>query len=1030
MNKTLSLGSSLLVISLFVAKLTFGSLVNEKHHHVIKSFPDYYGWDVKDADTLRLVKGKVISAEDGQPIAGVSVTVKDGGGTIGAITDQDGHFSLKVPQGTTRIIFSAVGYQKQEVILSGLNVYNISLQYLAKGLEEVTVVAYGKQKLSSYTGSLGELNPDSYEKVPRENVMESIQGNVSGVRISKGDGQAGSPVSIQIRGKGSIINESSPLYVVDGVPIDVATGVDYRIFGGYTTSGLAGIDPEDIAGVTVLKDAAATSLYGSRAANGVILITTKKGKAGKTRLHLSVQQGRNKIGLLKRGLPLNTTEMLELLREGYANAGNDVSQFPELLKTNDIDTTQYTDWVDALTRTGNFGKYYLSMSGGSDKTQFLVSGGYENSQGTLGKLDYKKGTARISVKSQLLDRLTINGDLSAYYQRTANTGATFGWLAGPVGALYQMQPWLKIYNDDGTFNLGFNSTYNPIAVQEYSKNVSTATNVTGTVSATLELIKGLNFETRENFLITYGLTDIFSPDWFGWGRNYGGIGEYHGSVRKSWVTSNILRYNHTFGDKHYIEALAGYEAQNVMIETQYAEGEQYLPGIQWMSGASYTDGNSSDFTQSSVVGSFFNLQYHYDENYFVNASVRRDGSSRFGPKRRYGTFWSVGAGWNIKGTLLKNVKPVSALKLRSSYGVNGSQDLGNFDYASVYGTGYDYSGSPGFVFAQFANPLLTWEQNAPFDIGIDFGFLDNRIFGSIDYYSRITSRLLLARKLPSTSGLTTFTDNYGKMKNSGVEISLSTRNIVAKGKDGLNWTTEFNISTVKNKILYIPTPTIGTATITETGSSFYTWYLPAYAGADPQTGVQLWYTDEKKTQTSTNYNDAIRLKMGSAFPDFYGGLKNTFTYHNFDFSFLLYADWGRKIFSNHPGLESDGSGAFTYNKVISRYSYDNRWQKPGDITDAPKIVYKGHAPEASSSRWLWDGSYIRLRDVTLGYTLPQQAAKKIGLQKVAFYIQGSNLALYVPDKHVIYDPETGPDGILDLKTPINRSIVLGVGIDF
>ncbi|HEY5408386.1 MAG TPA: SusC/RagA family TonB-linked outer membrane protein [Ginsengibacter sp.] len=1062
MNKISSIGTSLLIISLLLAKSIFGSMTNENrfikssasHAHsvnfIIESgktnifsptgmlervYTDLSklkvsALTVNAADTIRRIKGKVISSEDGQPLAGVSVIVKDSHIPVGTVTNQNGNFSINIPEGIKKVIFSFIGYQTQEVVLSESNAYNISLKSLVKGLSQVVVVAYGKQNLASYTGSVGILKPEAFQKAPREDAIESLQGNVAGVLASNDDGQPGSPVEIEIRGVGSINASTQPLYVVDGVPIETTTGINYGSYGGATTTGLAGINPNDIASITVLKDAAATSIYGSRAANGVVIITTKSGESGKARIHFSVQQGFNKIDIMKRGYPLNTSEMIELLREGWANAGKNSDGFVPALEAAGVDTTQNTNWVKALTRIGAFRQYYLSLSGGNAKTQYFISGGYDNNQSTLGKMQYKRGTAKISLKSQPLKSLSINASVSSYYQETLQSVASNSFAASSTGSIYKMQPWLKIYNADGSYNLGFNLTYNPVAVENLVKLTGTAYNTAGDVGAKLDIFKGLSFETKEHLELTYGETDFFCPAGVAWSRSTDGIGWLQTSIDKSWVTSNLLRFTHDFNHQH-LEAFIGYEAQDVLVTGSYTGAQDFIPNLETLSAASTPTNASSTNTESSLAGTFLNAQYNYKQNYFVSASVRRDGSSRFGAQRRYGNFWSVSAGWSIQNTLLKNISWISFLKLRSSYGTNGNQGIGDYAFAPLYGAGYNYNNQAGYVFSQFGNPVLTWEQNAPFDVGVDFGLWGNRLTGTIDYYERTSNRLLLNVPLPATSGLSSYSDNFGSMRNSGFEISLNSKNLISQKKNGLKWATNFNLSTEKNVVLSIPSTIISGDQIHEIGSDYFTWYFPAYAGVDPQTGVALYYSDASRTKTTTNYNEAPALKMGSSLPKFYGGLTNTFEYEHFTLSFLLFINWGNKIYDEHSvSYDSDGSRGFSYSGSLSRYTYDNRWQKPGDKTDIPKIIYLGPVPNYPSSRWLWNGSYVRLRDISLTYSLPAKMIQRIGLQEVDIYARGSDLLSWVPDKHVIYDPETGSNGLVDLNDPINKTLIFGLDINF
>lgn len=978
-------------------------------------------------DTLRHISGRVMTIEDDTPLMGASVQIK--GTNIGTVTGKDGRFEMKVPKGTKSIEVHFLGYHTKIVQLSSTNTYEVSLAIMNKELDEV-VVAYGTIDKASITGSLGTLKPEAYQGAPRENVIQSLQGNVAGVTASRGNGQPGATINVHIRGKGSINASSAPLYVVDGVPIETSTGIDYGSYGGYTTSGLAGLNPDDIASVTVLKDAAATSIYGSRAANGVIIITTKEGKTGEVKLHLSAQHGISNISVLNRNRPLNTKEMLELLREGWVNAGKNPADFVPKLEDEEIDTTQNTDWLNALTRTGTFNQFYLSLSGGSAKTHYFASGGYYDTKASLRNLHYKRGTARMSLESKPMKGFSVNVGLSSYFQQTLNAQRVSNWLASPVRALYRMQPWVPIYNSDGSYNFGFNSTYNPVAVINETGHDGKAYNIEGNVGAKLNIAKGISLETKEAFSLISGNTTMFFPGEFGWGRNTNGRGYTRTSLYKVWTTSNLLRYTHTFKERHNVVAYIGYEAQNYLSTGTYAEATDFIPNLQTLGSASTPAVVSSSNTEHSLVGTFLHAEYNYNRSYFISGSIRRDGSSRFGAERRFANFWSIGVGWDLHKTLLQNASFISTLKLRSSYGTNGNQGIDNYASTGRYGSGYDYADHAGYAFTQYENPLLTWEQNQPFDVGVDFGLFGERLTGSIDYYERNTTRLLLDMPIPTTSGLDDYTVNYGSMKNSGWEVTLSSRNIVSKQTNGLNWNTDFNISTLKNEITKLPQTIITDHYIREVGGNYYTWYLPAYAGVDPQTGEKLWYSSLDKSQTTTDYNDAVRIKDGSSMPKFYGGLTNTFTFNNFNLSFLLFYNWGNKLYDIRGTVaNSDGADGFSPTAKLSRYTYENRWQKPGDKTDVPKIVFDGPSPHLSS-RWLTGGSYVRLRDISFSYSIPKNVLNTIKIQSASVYLRANNLFTYIKDRRTVFDPEQDIDGQLAMQTPLNKTIILGIDINF
>lgn len=974
------------------------------------------------------ITGTVTDVKTGDPLIGVNILVI--GSSNGAATDVNGHYEVAVPSPQDTLRFTYIGYKTKMVPLNGRTKVDVQMSPSVISLgDQLVVVAYGTTEREDFTGSIATVSPEAFESVPRVSALQSLQGNVAGVRVTRSNGQPGAPVSVYIRGKGSVNASSSPLYVVDGVPVETGGGIEYGSYGGYSTSGIAGINPADIASMTVLKDAAATSIYGSRGSNGVILITTKKGNSGEIGVHFSTQYGFNTMMWAEKNRPLNTAEMLELLKEGWVNDGRDPNDFAQELIDNEIDPNHSTNWQDALTRTGSMKKYYLSLSGGSDKTTYFVSGGFYDTESSLKFLNYKRGTARVSVTTKPIKSLRVNVGLSANVQKTLNAQRTSGWLASPVRAIYRMQPWIPIYNSDGSYNFGFNTTYNPVAVVSETNHKGLSRKIKALIGLNLNITKELEFESKADLSYTSGVTNMFFPGDFGWGRNTEGRGYVRNNLYTVWTTSNILRYNHTFNSRHSFESYVGMAAQKYSHSGSYASATGFPPGLKTLGSASTPSVIDAYTTENTIVGVFLNANYSYNDMLNLSASVRRDGSSRFGTENRYGNFWSVGAGWIFNETLLPDVNFISLLKLRGSYGTSGNQELGNYESTGRYGTAV-YGGATGFYFSQYANSLLTWEKAKQFDIGIEFGLLRNRITGVIDYYQRTTSGLLYDRPLPATSGRTSITQNFGSMQNSGIEFNLTSRNIVSLRDNGFNWTTNFNISTLKNKVIKIPNTEITSYYMRKEGLNYYTWYLPAYAGVDPQTGEKLWYSSKDKSQTTTDYDDAVRLKFGNSMPKFYGGLTNTLNYKNLTFSFMLYFNWGNKIYDlRGTATNSDGSEGFNTSGKLSRYTYENRWQKSGDITDVPKIVFDG--PDSHrSSRWLASGDYIRLRDISLGYNIPSKWLNKINIKNMKIYIQASNVYTYVRDDRVRYDPEQSIAGQEAQRTPKNRTLVLGLDLDF
>ncbi|NLR68357.1 SusC/RagA family TonB-linked outer membrane protein [Chitinophaga varians] len=971
-----------------------------------------------------IVSGQVTDIS-GHALPGVSIRIA--GVNKGATTGTDGQFRMMAPP-TGTLVCSFIGYEEQKVAISNRSTLNIVLKDDARGLNEVVVVAYGVQTKGSLTGSAVMVNSALYDKAPRSSFQESLQGNVPGLQSTNGSGQPGSVPSIRIRGIGSITAGSTPLYVVDGVPVVTDDLTDFNV------NSLAGINSADIASISVLKDAAAASIYGSRAANGVILITTKTGRPGRTRISVSAQQGVNTLTIPKGNYPLNTHEMIELLREGWYNKndGSGEAGFIRELQARGIDTTVNTNWMNLLTRSGSYTQANLSAAGGTDKTRFYVSGGYYDSKSALRGVDYQRMTGKLNLSNQATDRLSFNVNLSLAYQK-ANAVGDVGLLANPVRSFARIQPWLRVYNPDGSYDFSYNTSFNPVAVLNEVTRTGAIYGLLAGAGAKYVIIDGLSLESKISLDLNYARSNSFYPPNFGDGRNTNGRAYVNNNLWNNWVSTSILRYQRRWG-QHGINTFAGFEAQRTRNTGNNASATNFLPGKSELADASRPEFISSVNAANSLTGVFLNAGYDYQQKYYLSGSIRRDASSRFGAQKRGANFWSVGVAWNIyKEGFMHDIPGINELKLRASYGSNGNQAIDNYASLSLYNPANDYDGKPGYVLGQYPNPYLTWEQNKPFNAGIDFSVLKNRISGTVEYYNRVTSRLLLNVPVSSTNGITTVFRNNGEMRNSGWEVSLSSRNVLPTRPESFSWRTDFNFSTLKNTITRLDNP-MTSIYKREVGGDFYQFYLVGYAGADPQTGEALWYTNADKTATTKVYGEAQRFNQGSALPKFYGGITNHFSYKGFELSFQFFYNWGNKVYDNWGSFtESDGSGGFGASSKLSRRIYENRWQHPGDITNIPKVVFGGTQTGLSnqaSSRFLYDGSFIRLRDLLLAYNLPQLWLSKAGLTEARVYFRGNNLWMYVKDRQLTMDPEVPVTGDYDQRPPIFKTFLVGVDVNF
>ena len=975
----------------------------------------------------KIINGTVLNAKDNSPLPNVSVKLLNS--KKGTTSKADGSFSIEIKNGD-KVEFSRVDMISKTVILSEANKV-VLLQESENNLKDVLVIAYGNQKRNSFTGAIGTIKNTTLESAPNASVQETLQGNMAGVQSTNATGQAGGVPQIRIRGIGSINASATPLYVIDGIPV-VSGDIS-----GLNSNTIAGLNANDIQSMTVLKDASATSLYGSRAANGVILITTKSGVSGKTKINFTYQKGYNNNTLAPEQKTLNTEEYLQYYKEGWVNSGKPESSFDSLLTANSINRSVNTDWFKEILRQGQYSQYNLNASGGNEKNTYFISGSYYKSDATTKGIDYDKATFRVNVNSELTKRLSLKAGFSGSFQRTSNfLGGSF--FANPIRAMYRLAPWLPVYKSDGTYDLSYNSGYNPVAVIQTTNRNAKTYNFSANTSAKYEIAKGLTFEGTYALDFNHAFKSIYYDP--GVGNLYiavGGAIENYSQDITNWVATNIIRYKKDFTTKHSFEAFAGYEAQkrndvDISIEVNGIAAGTTTPA----GGASpvLTTGTASGNT---LISKFLNTNYTYDDRFFVSGSLREDASSRFARNFRSAIFWSVGAGWNIQNEPFFKSNWVNELKLRASYGYTGNQGIDNFESQGLYSAGSDYNLQSGLSLSQLSNDNLTWEKNIPLNIGLDFSLLKGRISGSVEWYDRISSDLLISQSIPSLNGVSSVTVNNGAMKNTGVEFTISSVNISPSSPKGFKWVTDFNFTTNRNRITDIDSAYSSSASYDRRiGNDFYTHYQRGYAGVNPANGEALWYTSSAKDSTTNKFSTSLpRIANGSASPKFYTGMTNSFSYHDFKLSFQLYAYWGNTIYDQYGYFQkSDANIGFSdQSNGLSKYEYARRWTTPGQITDVPKPVFLGdQSSNASyeSSRFLYDGSYIRLRDITLSYNLPKSILAKAKINTARVYVRGQNLYTYTVDKRFNTDPEVSVDGTMSQRPPVFSTLLFGLDINF
>jgi TonB-linked SusC/RagA family outer membrane protein len=870
----------------------------------------------------RTISGKVTD-EKNNAISNATIVVK--GTQTGTTTDANGNYSLTVSSRATTIIVSYLGMGDKEIeINASSDRYDVTLSTKTKDLAEVVVVGYGTQRRSNIASSISTVKAPEIENRPYTSVDQMLEGKVSGLQAPLSTGQPGANQQVIIRGIGSVSAGTSPLYVVDGLIINSGDLTSNTI----TANALSGLNPNDIESVNILKDAQATSIYGSRGANGVIIITTKKGRAGRTQFRADAEIGVNKLADLPANARfLNTDEYIMLLKEGVINVGGTQQDAEDIAQAFGEGNGANSNWKDIVTRTGQQQQFNLSVSGGDVKNQFYASAGYFNQQATVVASDFKRYSIRVNYKHTASDKLafTINLNGSNSMQHTPLNSGNF---ANPVGSLPFLRPTQNPYNADGTLNItDFNNgNYNPLYIAKYDINRLNTTLVQGMLGAEYSILKNLKFSSHFgidfNYLEEYNYLNQFHGD----GAGSGGIALPIDSRFFNWIATNQLDYTTAFNNdsKLRLDAKLGYEAQKnkAYVLSTTSQGFPPTNDLYLSVNAATPTLAKASASDYDIAGVYSAATLGYDSKYIVSGSFRRDGSSRFSVNNRFGNFWSAGVAWNIdKESFIRNFSFVSGLKVRASYGTSGNAAIGNYAWRPTVHYGNNYGGQPGGVFDVVGNENLTWESTKQTDIGMDAGFLNNRISFVFDWYKRLSDRLLFSNPLSATTGFISFVDNIGKVENKGIEFTI---NITPVRTKNFTWDLSFNISHNKNTVVSLPggkdIPN-GAFRISQ-GRDFQTFYVREWAGVDPANGDPLWWVDSSHKQTTNNYSSAKRQFIGSASPKYFGGLSSTFTYMGIDLQTEFVYNYGNMVTDGWIFYAIDG--AFP---DLNKYAINlQRWQ--------------------------------------------------------------------------------------------------------
>lgn len=982
------------------------------------------------AAQMRSVSGTVTDGANGGPLEGVAVVGK--GTTIGVYTDGEGRYSINLPKEIESLTFNYVGYAVLDVLVGNQSVINVTMTEL-QVMDEIIITGYGAQIKRELTGNIAKVSGADINSIPVPSFEQALQGRAAGVFIEAANGKPGGAVKVRVRGTSSVSASSQPLYVVDGMIITASSQADPS---DAPMNPLADINPQDIQSVEILKDASASAIYGARGANGVIIITTKRGQAGNTQFNVDMQTGFSRPTGEREFL--NSEEFIQLFQRAAVGAGrydfaNDISgytseqeaiddnvafvesrfrRYDGHLPWDDAGQRANTDWQRLGFRDGanaRMNQINVSASGGSTKTRFYMSGNYNKQEGILVGNSQERMSGRLNLDHEANDRLSFGLKMSV--SRVFNDRVADDNEFTTIMQIVALAPITPPRNPDGRlYDRPVTTYYNPLVEDEDASYHTKAFRNLSTGYLEYKLFSGLKWRSELS-------ADIFTVnDDRYWGSRTllglatNGQGSSRWSQTTNVLTSHYLNFEKTFAEQHNLNLTGGMEFQKSRTDITSVSGQSFpLDLLKTLASAAEITGGSSSYTEFSFLSYFARAYYNYNRKYFLTLSGRYDASSRFGANNRWGFFPSASAGWIIsEESFLQGSSAISFLKLRASIGTTGNAEIGNFAALGLYGPA-PYAGNSTLQPTQIPNPDLGWEKTVQFDAGIDFGLINDRLSGELDVYVKNTSDLLLNVPVPATTGFRTQLQNLGSMRNQGVEFVLNSNNLVGKFK----WNTSFNIALNRNEVL-----SLGNDTIIDNGGSRYmnvvkvghpigAFYGAAYAGADPANGDALFYINGEGSGTTNNYNDANFVILGNSIPTTLAGLSNTFSYSGLELTVFFQGAFGQQIHNAAGGFMSCNACWFD-NQTRDQMNY---WDKPGDVTSVPEPrLGFSNGDQSRSGRYLSPGSFVRLRTATLSYTLPSSWMEKINIRSARIYATGQNLLTFT--KYDGWDPEVTSDFLI------------------
>jgi TonB-linked SusC/RagA family outer membrane protein len=975
------------------------------------------------------IRGVVTDSMSGMPVAGAMVSLA--GTDRGTLTGANGlYFFRNLAAGTYTVAVEHIGFgraSREAVVAQNATVtLDFALASTTVELSELVVVGYGQRTRMEVTSSIATLQAAELVDVPIASIDAAMQGQLPGVQVVQNAGNPGNAMTVRIRGNTSVTANNQPLYVVDGVPILQEDYTQISI-GGQNLSAITGLAPDEIESIDILKDASAAAIYGSRGSNGVVLITTRRGRAGAPRATFSVYTGwadaDTRLDLL------DASEYLEYMNEAAANDGFR----PDSFGVAGVSDRVNTDWQEAVLRPAGVSNFNAALSGGTDRLRYYLSGSYFDQEGVVIGSQYARANGRVNLDFVASDRLSLKTSLGVS-REDADQVQGDGSLYGVVTYAISENPMIAPRDNAGRFTGPDDGlTYwNAVALGELNPTEAITVRTLGNIEAEYRLFEGLSLTGRAGAdLLTATESQWQSPLVEGtYPSSVAGVSKSGYSANSRFVLEGFANWDAMFDRLGHLTLTGGSSVEMNNNELNFIRGEGFsnIETHQIRNAATITDFDGSE-SEHHLVSVFSRAHYNLLDRYFATASLRADGSSRFSPDTRWGVFPAISGGWLMSAENFFHVPAVSTLRWRGSWGKTGNQEIGNYPYQGLFGSA-NYGGRPGLSPSSIENLGLEWEKTTEWNAGFEAGLLADRVLVGFDLYNKTTSDLLLDRPITTTSGFSSVIANVGEIVNDGWELSLTLQSFTSEDPAGFNWTTEFNISHNENEVtkLFDGQPfNAGERSINrvEEGQPIGAFHALRFEGVDPATGDAIYFDADG----NDTINALDRVIVGSPHPDYYGGFTNRFAFRNFDLSVFLSFSQGADMFNAMRIFAADG-GASPDNKFGDVL---DRWQEPGDDTDEPRASLLGNSGgDAISSRFIEDASYIRLQEVTLGYRIPDSIGGRVGLSSARLYVSGRNLHTFTD--YSGYSPDVNSNGAsanIDLGTdfyayPIPRTITIGI----